>query len=215
MASAAEDLNVGTTMSVDDVSRAKNVNLFFGTKNELTDVAKKDDASTSYIIFQNDRLHSQTERFQKKIRDLEKERDRAVEDSDRAERSRNCLRGMLHNEIEKSKILGDIVEQQNKGLLGQEMTQARLIGNTMIHAVISLSVHTIGWWTSGHEDVINRLMLSVHVGNFVTFGWLAYRSNFDRNKGNESASQTLRELRNKLADAERGTAHLHDIVDEM
>ena len=193
----------------EDRQRSKNVNLFFGTKTELADVAKREDASTSYIILQNDRLHSQADRLQRRIRDLERERDRASDDSDRAERSRTCLRGMLHNEVEKSEILGDMVAQLSRDLSGHKAASARLCGNAMVHAAVSMLVHAVGCWVSGSDHLVGRLMLSVHVGNAAVFGWLCSRPPAP------SADGRVSELRDKLADAERGTAHLHGIIDEL
>lgn len=196
-----------------DAGRAKNVNLFFGTRSELADVAKKDDASTAYIIFQNDRLHSNVDRLQKRIKDAERDLHRATDDSDRAERSRTCLRGMLHNEIEKGRISRDVnaMLQEHNLYLGEVTKKTGTM--SVVHASVALGVHALAWlWPDGSLD---SLALAVHLGNAAVFGWMyccARSQTASRTLADRSA---LAEMEKQLASASRGTDHLHDIVDEL
>ena len=192
---------------------AKNVNLFFGSRGELTEVVKKDDASTAYIIFQNDRLHAQVDRMQRRIKDLERDLNRAVDDSDRAERSRTCLRGMLHNEIEKGRIVTDINDrlrdhrEATSGLLQQMGVVA------VAHAAVALGVHALAWaWP---DDSLASFSVAVHLGNAAVFGWMCHCASTRAKADSTAAEVALAELGEQMASAARGTEHLHDIVDEL
>ena len=200
--------------SSDEAGRAKHVNLYFGTKAELADVSRKDDASTAYIIFQNDRLHSQADRLQKRLRDAERERDRSADDADRSERSRTCLRGMLHNEVERSSVLREMLGLAESAAAARAADGARVAGAAAVHAAFGLALHALGWWLAGASPcgAWPRLALSVHVGNAAVFGWTVYGRSAAR-RGEDGPE--MRELRRRLAEAERGTSHLHEIVDEM
>lgn len=192
--------------------RAKNVHLYFGSKSELAEISKKDDASTSYVIFQNDRLHSHVERLQRRVKELERERDKAVEDADRAEMSKTCIKGMLHNEIQRSQLLGDVV--LNLEARGERLSSFRSAysASSAAHAAVALLAHLLGLWASG---VLARAVFSAHFLHSVAYAWFCFGS---PSRGSEEASASeaaLLHLRAKLASVERGTEHLHNIVDEM
>lgn len=84
------------------------VNLFFGSSSEMDDINKKDNPSEAFIILQNNRLHSENSKLQTKLDKTLREKDILSQDVDSMDRSRVCLRGLLHNEIEINKLRGEL-----------------------------------------------------------------------------------------------------------
>eukprot|EP00873_Tetraselmis_striata_P043938 jgi/Tetstr1/464202/TSEL_009007.t1 len=196
-------------------SRSKNVNLFFGTRGELKEVAKKDDASTAYIIFQNDRLHAHMNRMERRAKEAERHLARASDDTERAERTLTCLRGMLHNEIEKGRMLTEInsVMRRHRDAMSRTLETMGFAAAT--HAALTFGAHSLAWAANPDTSSLDSLTFAFHLGSAAVFGWVWYRSRADAGAGCRSAGRVLSELNDQLAEATRGTEHLHEIVDEL
>lgn len=191
------------TMATEE--RRKEVNLYFGSQQELGEVLKKDDASLSYILLQNDRLHAKVERLERKVRDVERDRDGAVGDGERAERSRVCLRGMLHNEIEKSSLYEELVAElrgaSESVAMSHEYLKARMTGAVaagfLLHCLASA-------FERAHLPV-----LAMHLGNATFAVWMLYCG------WDARPSDAPGRLLARIGEANRATEHLHGIVDEL
>lgn len=81
---------------------------YFANQGMIKDIGGRDGGEISYIILQNDALHSRLDRMERRLREAERERDRAVEDCDRRDRVNTCLRGLVHNEIEATAAARDL-----------------------------------------------------------------------------------------------------------
>lgn len=173
--------------------------MFFGSRRELGEISKKDDAATAYIILQNDRLHSQVERATKRIKDLDRELASARADAERAERSKTCILGVVHNEVEKSRIMSDIVTAMD----GSVQSVSHIFRVAAVHASASVLFHAAGCLLS--PTIAAQSILAAHICSLAVFAW-AYRN---------MSAPDVRDLRCELEKAQRGTDHIHDILDEM
>eukprot|EP00873_Tetraselmis_striata_P033872 jgi/Tetstr1/454136/TSEL_041055.t1 len=194
--------------------REKSVNLFFGTKTELEEAIRKDDGCTAYIILQNDRLHTQAERQQRRIREVEQQRERIAEEAERAERSKTCLRGMLHNQIEKAQILSEITAELARSRARANANAGKLLSQVAVQAALALGAHTATWWAGGGGPAALALIAG-HIGSVAAFGMLCAHAARRAASAEQGTDAALAELHLRLAAAEKGTDHLHDIVDEM
>lgn len=182
-----------------------NVNMFFGSRRELNDVSKKDDATTAYIILQNDRLHAQAERTMKRVKDLERDLAAARADADRAERSKTCILGVVHNEVEKSRIMSDILREMD----GSARSVSQLLATAAAHAAAAAVFHAAGCCLSPTISTAGQSLLAAHACSAAYLAW-TYRK-----RGASETSRVVRELKGELDRAQRGTDRIHDILDEM
>lgn len=74
----------------------------------LRDIARKDNAPTEYIIFQNDALHAECTRIRAIAQKFRGARDALQGEVDSLESGRTCMRGLLHNEVEHGKTLASL-----------------------------------------------------------------------------------------------------------
>lgn len=180
----------------------ENVNLFFGNRKELNDVVKRDDATTAYIIMQNDSMHSQIEKLKRSVERVSKERDNAVDDFERNERSKVCIRGMLHNELEKSKMLEEMVD------VYESVVNTRASRNWRNAAGACVMVFTgavSSFVTVSHGYCFAGVSAAVLGGIASLSMWL------DAGPPIPDVSS----LKEGLQKAQKGNEHLHNIVDEL
>lgn len=83
-----------------DVEEFSPVNMFFSMNDIKNKVIPQDDKSTSYIIFQNNELHTKLETLKKEMTEVNEEKMEMETEIDSLTRSRTCLQGYVKNEFE-------------------------------------------------------------------------------------------------------------------
>jgi hypothetical protein len=188
---------------------------FFGTRAELEDISRGH-GSTAYVVLQNDRLHGTVDRLHRRVREAERERDRAVSEAGIAERARVCLRGIMHNEIEKAQA-GIRLSQTLRAARDHAAGVARFTG---VSSAIGLAMHAMTTCilacTMQSSPVCKHVpdwhaeaaivLLATHVAWTV---WSAWRAVI------ETAPPDTSSLDSRISAAMVGTEHLHELVDEM
>ena len=76
------------------------VNMFFSTNDIKNKVIPKEDKSTSYIIFQNNELHTKLQNLQKEMNEVNEEKTEMENEISSLTRARTCLQGYVKNEFE-------------------------------------------------------------------------------------------------------------------
>ena len=76
------------------------VNMFFSTNEIKKNVIPQEDKSTSYIIFQNNELHTKLEELKKEMIETNEEKNEMETEISSLTRARTCLQGYVKNEFE-------------------------------------------------------------------------------------------------------------------
>lgn len=195
--------------------KRSDINLFFGK--EVQDVAKKSgDTTTEYIILQNDSLHASLEKAKRSMDRLIKERDASAGDLDAMEKSRVCLRGMLHNEIEKGTLCETIVAEAEKMLRKTDENKLKIVGRAstgmflcLVTAIAgTVSAHVQGPWSHA-TNALNAIVSLGVLGVICRLSLDAKRDAFPEYE------IRVCDTKAQLRQAEKGTEHLHAIIDEL
>ena len=87
-----------TTFTENQFEHQTPVNMFFSQQEIKKNVLPKDDVSTSYIIFQNNELHTKYEEAKLQISELTNEKEDQEDEIDSLTKTRLCLQGYVKNE---------------------------------------------------------------------------------------------------------------------
>jgi hypothetical protein len=192
-----------------------NINLFFGK--DVAEVAKRSgDSTTEYIILQNDILHSQVKKATRSMDRLIKERDSVFGDREAVEKARVGLRGMLHNEIEKATLCEHILAESEKSLRKADERKLRSASRASVGMFACLAIVIVGV-VSAHVNgpwshATNALNALASTGVLTVIGRLSLDSK--RDAFAEYEIEVI-DTKAQLRAAEKGTEHLHAIVDEL
>lgn len=190
------------------------INFFFGR--DVAEVVKKDDATTQYMILQNDALHSQLEQARKAAARISKERDAASADLDSAERSKVCLRGVLHNEVEKNKARSDIITDAETSMKNKDASDRRHYRLTYSQDAMCVAVLSVGL-------AANMLLGRSRYASSAAMAYAILSAFYNMIKTNIRASYYVFEEYQRrsrcnadtLRKSERGSEYLHNIIDEL
>ncbi len=184
-------------------SNSQPVHLFFKQDDLNNNVLNKDDASTAYIIFQNNTLQSKYTTLLRDHENIKNERDVLEDDNDRLQKSKTCLQGYVKNEYIRAGCY--------KGLLRvhKEANKCRhkmiLVGNVaaVMYGVLSLSLLSLTMYV---RMTIFVCVSSVHAVIFYK-QFVKARSLLEKG--------TLKEYTKEIAEIEKSSKLLEDLVDNF
>ncbi|AUF82731.1 hypothetical protein TetV_649 [Tetraselmis virus 1] len=206
-------MSIRDDAEVEDTKGSKNINLFFGK--EVDKITKSEtNSTTSYIILQNDSLHAQLERMKRSCERASKEKDELVSDLESSEKTKTCLRGMLHNEVEKIEAYVRIVEKAEKCIKVSDeksiyYTNGVSIGMIVCSLVILVSTALGNQGMAMAATTLNSCVVST----MLMFSFKLIR--MSRYPIHPAYLNQTEEDKAYIRKAERGTEHLHSIVDEI
>ena len=165
----------------------------------VMDYGRNPEANTvKYIVNQNTKLHEDIEKLRTESVHIKRQLADAEYNSTSSEKSRVCLRCVAHNEIEKSRILRDIVAKH-------EESRKAVTSCVSFLCATSLSILLVSAGRAyGGEDIYLRdeawvslvgCCLAVVAACFIPV-----------NKA---------KLQSELLRVEKGTAHIHELIDEL
>lgn len=106
---------MNTTM--DDENKNIPLKMYFTTNEIKKDILNKENASTEYIILQNNRLHMYVKTLENSLNDLETEKNNANDEVDSLTKTRTCLQGYMKNEVEYAVNWKSVAQIYNDQLL--------------------------------------------------------------------------------------------------
>jgi hypothetical protein len=186
--------------------------------------AAGEDPTISYIVLQNDSLHSQLERAKRSIERASRERDLAVKDLDSAERTKVCLKGVLHNEAEKAEIRGKLVDAAVEHLRAHGDSSARASRDGWIAGAVSVSTGAVlaaglaAWNVIEAEGApATAGAAAAAVAGAALAAYWALKP--DPAPGDPvvayDSDPRVVSLKDELARSLRGSSHIHEIIDEL
>jgi hypothetical protein len=106
---------MNTTM--DDENKNIPLKMYFTTNEIKKNILNKENASTEYIILQNNRLHMYVKTLENSLNDLETEKNNANDEVDSLTKTRTCLQGYMKNEVEYAVNWKSVAQIYNDQLL--------------------------------------------------------------------------------------------------
>lgn len=181
------------------------VNLFFGTAADMEELKAKDNSSEAYLILQNNQMFAENARLRTRIERLRTEKETVVADHDNVERSRTCLKGLLHNEIEINQIHKSIRDAHASDIAQMRGAAFMFVFEVMVSAVIIAGTVTVHAMTAQREDIILITQLFLCAGTAMSA--VLYASN--------TTPTDLSALEAELSDAQSASKNLHAVIDEL
>ena len=177
------------------------VHLFFKQDDLDKNVMNKDDASTAYIIFQNNTIQAKYTTLLRDHENVKNERDVLEEDNDRLQKSKICLQGYVKNEYIRAGCY--------KGLLRvhKEANKCRhkmiLVGNlaAITYGMLSLLTFTM------------YVKITIFVGVSSAHAVIFYKQFMKARSLLEKG--TLKEYTKEISEIERSSKLLEDLVDNF
>lgn len=198
-------------MSGNACAAGKALHVHFGDEGDMERAGRSSNPSQEYIILQNNQLHSEIAKSRARVERLVRERDVASQEADSSERSRVRMRGVLHNAVEVACLRRELCWTREGDAL-RARSACRAAGAEILAALSAVAA----------LDLLESGALGLDVGAWrapvaVGRGALALLAGA-RALLLVAAPPALTDTREEEAAverAERGSEHLHSIVDEL
>lgn len=182
------------------------VNLYFGSAEEMSVIKGKDNASQAYLILQNNQLFSENAKLRSKVERVKSEKEVIGTDCDNMERTKTCLKGLLHNEVEINEIQREI-----------RRVHAADLG-TMRRAALGFAVQVVAAVACLAGSVVLDMVYNPEHKHIIWMGQVCLctgtaASAFVFAATLESTDVTA--LEGGLKDAQKASNNLHCIIDEI
>lgn len=167
----------------------------------------------AYVVQQNQFLHSEVARLRSRAERSSRERESAAVELEAAQRARTCLRGLLHNEIEVTRLRGELITtwrtafERMRGRARRFAAQAALAAAGLVAVEIrhAFADDEAAWCAASGVDVLAAARVAACAA--VAIGAVALLAC----SGEPDTTKVLQQL----AAAERGSDALHAVVDEI
>lgn len=182
------------------------VNLYFGSTDDMNDLKSKDNASQAYLIMQNNQLYYENSKLRLRIEKMKVEAETLSTDIESMDKTKTCLKGLLHNEIEINRIRDDICEVRG--------SDARRIARQAYILVCEIYATTCAVMLlfAAREVVEQELHEMVYLAQIlIIFGNLLSTCVFTPT----FKLTQIPEIEEALKKAEKGSENLHSIIDEL
>ena len=190
--------------------REPDVKLYFAANKRELEETVKVDGMQGYVMLQNDRLHADNAALRDKLAAMNRKLSDSVFELTAVERSRNCLRGIVHNKLEESEA-----QQLLCGVYRSKLAAARdamRVGMTAVAVVAPVTAVAIarGWNCAGAWCAVARAA-----------ALLAYAAAMQRSicrmrgLADEESDPEVCALRTELFKVAKANRMLHDLADNL
>jgi len=181
------------------------VNFYFGSAEDMSEIKNKDNSSQEYLILQNNQLFSENAKLRTRVERVKSEKEVLSTDCDNMERSKTCLKGLLHNEVEINEIQKEIRTIQAKDLL--EVRRTALGFAVEIIAALACLTGTVALDMAypEHEKILWMVQTCLCAGTAASA--LVFATSID--------ATNIAPLEENLKDAQKASNNLHCIIDEI
>lgn len=182
------------------------VNFYFGSAEDMAEVKKKDNSSQEYLILQNNQLFSENAKLRSRVERVKSEKEVLNADYDNMERTKTCLKGLLHNEVEINEIQKEIRTIQAKDLVAMRRTALGFA--VEIIAALACLAGTVALDMASkpeHEKILWMVQTCLCAGTAASA--LVFAASVD--------STNVAPLEESLKDAQKASSNLHCIIDEI
>lgn len=182
------------------------VNLYFGSPTDMADINTKDNASQAYVILQNNQLFSENAKLRSKVEKLKSDREILMTDYDNMDKSKTCLKGLLHNEVEINGIREQICKVYSDDLKAIVSRAYYFVGEMLLAlAVLTFTVAAGNQFSPEYSDLLYTSQLSLFAGLFVSTVMFVLKLD----------TTNLSDLESSLKAASKASDNLHCIIDEI
>ena len=182
------------------------VNFYFGSAEDMVEIKNKDNSSQEYLILQNNQLFAENAKLRNKIDRIKSEKELVSTDRDNMERTKTCLKGLLHNEVEINDIQKEIRRAHSDDLVN--MRRAALGFATEVVAAMACLAGSVVLdvvYKPQHEKILWLGQMCLCAGTAASALMFAARV--------ETTDVTA--LQESLKDAQKASNNLHCIIDEI
>eukprot|EP00873_Tetraselmis_striata_P026915 jgi/Tetstr1/447179/TSEL_034616.t1 len=187
------------------------VNLFFGTAADMADLAAdKDTGSQAYVILQNNQLFADNAKLRARVDKLRADKEILATDFDHLEKTKTCLRGLLHNEVEISGVREEICQVRAGDLKAVRERAYHFAGEVLLALLVlasTVAAAAADRVPEEYRDLVLTGQLSLFAGLFVATILFVYLVNLD--------ATDIARLTRTLEDAAKASDNLHCIIDEI
>lgn len=172
---------------------------------------------TAYLISQNATLQEEAQKARRSAERVSREKENVMKDLENSEKTRTCLKGLLHNAYESNKARTDLVQVSEdisaKGFKATETVCTVNIFASVVSTIILLACFGEDGVAKNlfkTEDIVWVVECMLTSVCFLTaFIWRNYVS------ASERASASAQTLRAEIDLAQSACAHIHEVIDEM
>ena len=181
------------------------VNFYFGTSNDMEEIKNKDNSSQAYLILQNNQLFAENSKLRTKIERMRSEKETLNADSDNMERTKTCLKGLLHNEVEINHIQKEIRTAYASDMAQMRTSAFNFAMEVLVASIIFATSVALNAVTRSHEELILTCQALACAGTTISAVMFA--------AGIESTD--VSRLEKDLENALKASNNLHGVVDEL
>ena len=190
--------------------REPDVKLYFAANKRELEETVKVDGMQGYVMLQNDRLHADNAALRDKLAAMNRKLSDSVFELTAVERSRNCLRGIVHNKLEESETQQLLCDVYRSKLSAAR--DAIRVGMTVVAVVapVTAAAVALAWNCAGPWCAVARAA-SV----------LAYAAAMGRcirhtcALAEEESDPEVCALRTELCKVAKANRMLHDLADNL
>jgi len=182
------------------------VNFYFGSAEDMSEIKSKDNSSQEYLILQNNQLFSENAKLRNRVERVKSEKEVLSTDCDNMERTKTCLKGLLHNEVEINDLQKEIRNIQAGDLVAMRRTALGFVIEVI--AAVACLAGTVGLdmaYNSGHEKILWMVQICLCVGTAASA--VIFAASIE--------STNVAPLEESLKDAQKASNNLHCIIDEI
>jgi len=192
--------------NIENVPKEHPIHLYFGTSEDMNELKTKDNMSQSYIILQNNQLYYENSKLRMKLDKMKLDAEIFSNDMDSLEKSKTCLKGLLHNEIEINQISEELYE-----IKGNDAKKITKHAYTLVYEVYAITLASMVLFAARDlvDPGLHEMLYFTQV--IIIFGNLLSACIFSQSFKKTST----KEIEDRLQFAKRGSENLHSIIDEL
>ena len=198
--------NIPSDKETMDGPKEHPVNFYFGSAEDMSEIKNKDNSSQEYLILQNNQLFSENAKLRNRVERVKSEKEVLGSDCDNMERTKTCLKGLLHNEVEINDLQKEIRNIQATDLVAMRRTALGFAVEVI--AAVACIAATAGLdmaYNSEHEKIFWMVQMCLCVGTAASA--VIFAASIE--------STNIAPLEESLKDAQKASNNLHCIIDEI
>jgi predicted RNase H-like nuclease (RuvC/YqgF family) len=181
------------------------VNFYFGNSNDMEEIKTKDNSSQAYLILQNNQLFSENAKLRAKIDRMRSEKETLGADCDNMERTKTCLKGLLHNEVEINDIQKEIRTVYAADMALMRTSAFNFAMEVLFASLVFAGSVALKTVSRSHGELILLCQALACAGTSVSA--LLFASSIE--------STDVTHLEKDLQNAQKASNNLHGVVDEL
>lgn len=178
------------------------VKMFFSTNDIKKNVVPKEDTSTTYIIFQNNDLHTKLHELKKEMNEVIEEKNEMETEIDSLTRARTCLQGYVKKEFELATLWSGLASSYKWHLhICEKGWAVSCLSNIFFMILLNI--------VSNYN--VRMVIVSVYVPTAVVINTMKIRKVHVGWKNNEANKEALE----KIDIINKSNLYIQDLVDNI